>query len=432
MSISSVRIGSNAKVVSLGPVDIASVSFPDKPAGRSDVPPCTVDNVRHLLDANGITVRYNVIAKRTEIVVPWATGTADNGEVVSMTHILSLASRHGMPTGLVPAMVEAIADENSYNPAGDWMRSRLWDGIDRLQAFYDTIIPRPGYPLELRDTLMRRWLLSVAAAPTMSDGVRFRGVLTLQGPQGIGKTSWGLRLINDHALAQQLIKVDHHLDPGNKDSQLGAINHLICEIGELESSLRRDISRLKGFLTAGTDKVRRPYARAATVTQRRTVFYATVNSTDFLVDDTGNSRWWTIPCEYIDHEHDIDMQQVFAQCLTLLKAGEQWWLTSDEEQALERQNSQHRSFSLVRDRLAGVIDLDADPATGRHMTASEVLQEAEFSHPTNAQAKEAAAYLRSLFGESKRVQGRDKWRVPLRSEALENSKPAVPKKSKFD
>ncbi len=416
----------------VGPVDILMSAFPDKPAGRSDVPPCTVDNVRHLLNANSITVRYNEIAKRVEIVVPWATGTADNGETVSLTHILSLASRHGMPTGLVPAMVEAIADENAYNPAADWMRSRPWDGKDRLQAFFDTITPQEGYPLELRNTLMRRWVLSIAAAATMPDGVRFRGVLTLQGQQGIGKTSWGLRLINDAVLAQQLIKVDHHLDPGNKDSQLGAINHLICEIGELESSLRRDIARLKGFLTAGTDKVRRPYARAATVTQRRTVFYATVNNVDFLVDDTGNSRWWTIPCKHIDHEHDIDMQQVFAQCLILLKAGEQWWLTAGEEQALERQNSKHRSFSLVRDRLAAVIDLDADPVTGRHMTASEVLQEAEFSHPTNAQAKEAAAYLRSLFGDSKRVQGRDKWRVPLRSEAPENNKPAVPTKSKFD
>lgn len=432
MNISKIRIGSSAKVVSLGPVDIASSEFPDKPTGHSQVPPCTVDNVRHLLDENGITARYNEIAKRVEIAVPWATGTADNGETVSLTHILSLASRHGMPTGLVPAMVEAIADENAYNPAGDWMRSRPWDGVDRLQVFFETITPQEGYPIELRDTLMRRWLLSVAVAATGPDGVRFRGVLTLQGPQGIGKTSWGLRLINNPTLAQQLIKVDHHLDPGNKDSLLGAINHLICEVGELESSLRRDIARLKGFLTAGTDKVRRPYARAATVTQRRTVFYATVNASDFLVDDTGNSRFWTIPCTHINHDHSIDMQQVFAQCLSLLEAGEQWWLTADEEQALERQNSKHRSFSLVRDRLSAMIDLDADPASARYMTASDVLREADFMHPTNAQAKEAAAYLRSLFGDSSRVQGIYKWRVPLRSEAPEPSKQVVPQKSKFD
>ncbi|MHC9420579.1 VapE domain-containing protein [Sphingomonas citri] len=431
MTISSMRLKPHSSIVSVGPVEVDVSSFPDKASGRSDAPPCTIDNVRHMLDANGISVRYNIIAKRTEIVVPWVSGTADNSEVVSMTHILSLASRYGLPVGLVPAMVEAIADERAYNPAADWMHSRAWDGEDRLPAFYATITPRAGYPLELRDLLMRRWLLSIAAAATMPDGVRFRGVLTLQGPQGIGKTSWGLRLINDPVLGQQLIKVDHHLDPGNKDSLLGAINHLICEIGELESSLRRDISRLKGFLTAGTDKVRRPYARAATVTQRRTVFYATVNATDFLVDDTGNSRWWTIPCECIDHNHDIDMQQVFAQCLTLLEQGEQWWLTADEERMLEQQNSQHRSFSLVRDRLAAVIDMDADPALAKHMTASEVLHAADFSHPTNAQAKEAATFLRSLFGESKRVNGRDKWRVPLRA-TPDDDQPVVSTKSKFD
>lgn len=386
-----------------------------------------------MLDANGVTVRYNIIRKRTEITVPWVFGTTENNDAVSMTHILSLASQYGMPTGLVPPIVEAIGDENSFNPAADWINSRPWDGEDRLPAFCNTITPRAEYPVELRDLLMRKWILSVTAAATMPDGFRCRGVLTLQGSQGIGKTSWGMKLINDERLGKQLIKVDHHLDAGNKDSQLGAIDHLIVEVGELESSLKRDISRLKGFLTNGTDKIRRPYGKAAVETQRRTVFYATVNAADFLIDPTGNARFWTIACEYIDHDHDVDMQQVYAQCAVLLKDGEKWWLTGEEEVLLERQNSLHRSYSLIRDRLVTIIDPDL--VGTKPMTASEVLEAAGIDHPTNPQAKECASFLREWFGEPKRIQGRDRWRVPLRpdpSADAPNEHNPRPVKDKFD
>ena len=74
-----------------------------------------------------------------------------------------------------------------------------------------------------------------------------------------------------------------------------------------------DMARLKGVLTRDFDKVRRPYARAESEYQRRTVFFASVNKPNFLVDMTGNTRWWTIPVSKINYEHGIDMQQVFAQ-----------------------------------------------------------------------------------------------------------------------
>lgn len=414
-----------------GPVEIDPASFPDQPAGQKGVP-CTVDNVRHMLTENGVRVRYNAIKKRTEIEVPWLKRGSENVDAVAMTHIQSLASRYGMPTGLVPQVTEAIGDEHTYNPAKDWIEGRPWDGVDRIQAICDTLEPRDGYPTELRDLLVHKWLLSVAAAAIVPN-FRCRGVLTLQGGQGIGKTSWGLALINDDRLRKELIKVDHHLDPGNKDSQLGAIDHLIVEVGELDSSFRRDVARLKGFLSSPTDKIRRPYGRVTVEYPRRTVFYATVNASDFLVDDTGNLRWWTIPCARINHAHDIDTQQVFAQCAHQLVDGEIWWLTGEEEQLLELHNSEHRSTSVVRDRVMAVVDLAASElAERRAMTATEVLEEAGFDRPTNGQAKECAALLRGLFGDSRRINGREKWRVPLVAKPTAGVNPISNKPSKFD
>lgn len=396
------------------PVEIDPKSWPDKsPRGEGVL--CTVANVRHMLAENGVVARYNIIRKRVEVEIPWITGKTDNADAVAMTHIVSLANLYMMPAGSVLQMTDAIADEYAYNPAADWINSRAWDGEDRLPSICATITPTEDCPTWWRDKLMRKWLLSIAAAALMPDGFKCRGVLTLQGAQGIGKTSWGLKLIDDDRLRKQLIKTDHHLDAGDKDSQLGAIAHLIVEIGELDSSLKRDISRLKGFLTSGSDKIRRPYARVTSETQRRTVFYATVNAPDFLVDTTGNSRFWVIACESIDHEHDIEMQQVFAQCAALLREGEQWWLTAAEEQLLESQNSKYRSVSLVRDKLEATIDrevtdLQACPA----MTATEIITVAGIERPTSSQVKECAALMREWFGQSKRYNGINKWRVPVR------------------
>ena len=35
------------------------------------------------------------------------------------------------------AFIAAIADRNQKNPVADWILIKPWDGVDRLQAFYD-------------------------------------------------------------------------------------------------------------------------------------------------------------------------------------------------------------------------------------------------------------------------------------------------------
>lgn len=172
-------------------------------------------------------------------------------------------------------------------------------------------------------------------------------MLTIQSPQSTGKTVWGGALVPDEKLRDDFIKLDHHLDAGNKDSLTTAITHWIVELGELDGSLKRDIAKLKGFVTGNRDKIRRPYARTDSEYPRRIVFFATVNDANFLVDDTGNTRFWTIPVTAIDHEHVIDMQQLFAQLAVVFEQGERWWLIEREEQWLEEMNKDRRTVSFA-------------------------------------------------------------------------------------
>lgn len=390
--------------------------FPDQPRS-GNTPPMTLANLRHLLAHYGVIVRYNLIKKELEIRVPGVYGTTENAANSAMTHILNLVAMNEMSVGMVTEFVAAIGDENAYNPAADWINSLPWDGVDRLTAFYDTVIAVDGYPTFFKTVLIKKWALSIVAAALIPRGFRSRGVLTFQGPQGIGKTSWVRRLISDPHLQEELIKTDHHMDGGDKDSRISAIKHLIVEIGELDSSFKKDVARLKGFLTNDTDKIRRPYHRTDSEYPRRTVFIATVNDPYFLVDTTGNSRWWTISVESLDYSHGIDMQQLYAQLAVELAAGAQWWLNSDEEAQLEYRNSHHQAVSVLRDKVSAYIDPSLRDEQGlTAMTPTELLEELGFKYPTNPQARECGSILRELLGPSKRIQGRDKWRIPIRSD----------------
>jgi putative DNA primase/helicase len=386
-------------------------TFPHQPATPYGAPPATIENIAHLLDAFGIVARFNIITKKVEVLIPGHGGSVENAANTAITHVQSLALRYGITTGAIPATLDLLADQNPYNPVRTWIESKAWDGKDRLPAICATLVTAEDFPTAFRDVLVRKWLLSATAAAMLPDGFRCRGVLTLQGPQGLGKTSWGRNLVPASALGAEVIRLDHHLDGNNKDSVLIAISHWIVEIGELESSFKRDVARLKGFLTQDTDKVRRPYAKEATEYRRRTVFFATVNSFDFLIDGTGNARFWTLPLIDVNHDHGIDMQQVFAQLAIEIQAGEQWWLTDEEEQQLAKLNARHRAFSPVLDLLQAYVDFDAPEAKRTEAcTATEILVAAGLERPSNLQVKEGAALLREHLGPPKRIRGRDKYR----------------------
>ena len=399
-----------------------SRSFQNQPRPGTSSIPTTIPNVKHLLASYNITVNYNVISKRTNIRIPGVTSTIDNADAIAMSHIISLAILNGMSTAQVPEFVSTLTDRNQINPVTDWINSKPWDKVDRLDAICNTITTRDDFPLTLKRTLVHRWLISTVAAVMMPSGFRCRGVLTLQGPQSIGKTSWVGALISDPLLREQVLKIDHHMDASDKDSLLTALSHWIVEIGELDGSLKKDIARLKGFLTNDKDKIRKPYGRTDSVFPRKTVFYASVNESHFLVDKTGNTRWWTIPVTHLNYQHNIDTQQLFAQIAEDYAKGEKWWLTQDEETSLEKFNSNHRSLSAIHERIVEIIDTDKVNATNLPaMSATEVLKTAGVLYPNNGQCKEANAILRELLGESKRIQGVNKWRVPLKQTGYNNT-----------
>jgi putative DNA primase/helicase len=364
----------------------------------------TVENLEYMLGQYGITARYNQIRKAVEVVLPGRTYTLDNKANCSLAELTSIAVRNRMPQSNMADYIKLIADRNAYNPVCDWITSRPWDGVTRIQQLLDTV--RTDGDAALKDKLMYRWLLSAVASVFQPVGFEGHGCLVFTGPQGVGKTTWFRRLVPSEL---RLVLVGAMLDPADKDSVTNAVSHWIVELGELDATFRKaDIARLKSFIPKPDDKLRRPYDRVDSEYQRRTVFCASVNDDRYLVDDTGNRRWWTVAVSFIDFRHQIDMQQLWAELLLRFQAGEQYHLTPEENAALGELNEEHEAVDPVEEMISAAFDWDKPSLNKHEMTASDVLVAIGFDKPNKAQATHASKVLKKLTGGDpiKRAKGR--------------------------
>lgn len=385
-------------------------------------PLATIENVAELMRRANITVRYNVISKDLEINVPGSTHTVDNNGNASMNRVLSLCETIGFPTKHLESYMLNVGDANPYNPVATWITSSPWDGITRLRDFFDTVTAKsdrciPSTGASLKETLMRKWLISAVAAAFTPNGVVARGVLTFQSKQNLGKTLWVKRLAPRDlgVIVDGLI-----LNPSDKDSVMSCVSNWIVELGEVDATFRKaDIAALKGFISKERDSLRRPYARTESKYPRRTVFFASVNDEQFLHDPTGNTRWWTIAVEALNNKHDIDTQQLWAEVLTLFQAGETWHLSPEELEALNDHNADHESINPVHERIDRAFAWgESKTLWVNPMRATEICQASGLDNPTKLDVNAAAAFVTKRFGVETKKIGKDRqkvWLMPARS-----------------
>lgn len=390
--------------------------FPMMSASRK--PLQTIENIVEACNRLNVTVRYNIISKEVEILIPGERFTVDNAGNASLARITSQLERFRVPTGKIGEYLTYIADQNLYNPVAEWVRSKPWDGKSRLNDFYNTIRADGEEDdvsiWDLKAALMRRWMISAVAAAFEPNGVSAGGVLVLQGDQYLGKTKWFKSLVPAEL---GLIQDGLMLKPDDRDSVKVAVSYWLVELGELDATFRRsDIAQLKAFLTRQQDEIRRAYARVESKYARRTVFFASVNPRQFLHDPTGNRRYWTISCSHIEHSHDIDMQQVWAEIYEAhYSKGESWHLSPDEMRSLNGHNQDHEVLDPIRERLQSVFDWDAPQVSWGWMTATEALSAIGMDRPSRADATHCGSVLLELNGrQSKKSNGRKLSKVPPR------------------
>jgi hypothetical protein len=310
-----------------------------------------LENTAALLTAYGIQVRHDLMRHRMKIVVPWLNVAPEREENAALSTAIDLAERHGLSERYTLRHLPLLATE--YHPAGSWVRSKPWDGTDRVSPLLASVKLRPGADAALAELLLRRWLVGCVCAAVhdkeLFPAFKPQGVLTLQGAQAQGKTSWLLALAPKGSgwIAEGL-----DLDPHDRDSVQRLTGYWIAELGEVDATFKKaDLAALKAFIIRDIDVYRTAYERREERVPRRTMLAATVNRPDFLVDPTGNRRFWTVPVESLDFNHGLDMQQVWAQVLDITIKGERWWLDQGEQQRLAVSNSAYEVPNPLRDEV---------------------------------------------------------------------------------
>jgi len=298
-------------------------------------------NTQALLEHYGAEVRYNLMTHQLEVQIPTFKVHQERSANVALDWVENRAAEHGLARAPILKHLNELARE--HHPVLQWVQSRPWDGVDRMPELLGSVeLQQSVTDRDLCSLLIYRWLVGAAAAilPDFDGRFAAQGVLVFQGEQGRNKTRW-LRSLAPPACAWVL--TGRMLDPRDRDSVQAATSVWLCELGEVDATFKRsDIAALKAFVTQESDTYRSAYARREERVIRRTAFFASVNPEYYLVDKTGNRRWWTVPIERCNPEHGIDVQQLWAQmAVEARQPGARWWLDDDELARLSEVNSDH-------------------------------------------------------------------------------------------
>lgn len=115
-------------------------------------------------------------------------------------------------------------------------------------------------------------------------------MLILTGDQGAGKTTFF------NALIPEVLK-DYVTDTleENKDGSQSLTDSFLAIDDELDGMKRNNLEKLKKRITQSKFKFRPPYGSKSIMRTRRASFIGATNADDFLVDSTGNRRFFCIP-----------------------------------------------------------------------------------------------------------------------------------------
>jgi predicted P-loop ATPase len=236
-------------------------------------------------------------------------------------------------SGDVHAAVLQVASAAPYQPVREYLDKLAWDGVPRLVLLPSQALRADN--TELNRALIRRWAISAVARP-MQPGCKVDTVLVLVGKQGAGKSS------AFRALAGPWFG-DTAIDVQSKDAFATLQRAWVQEWSELESLRRaRGAETVKAFLSTSVDTYRPPYGRLDVAVPRTSVIVGTTNRAEFLADETGSRRFWPVSVGLVDLEWlKTNRDQLWAEAVAALRAGEQWWLTAQEERLLAQRHEEH-------------------------------------------------------------------------------------------
>ena len=288
-----------------------------------------------------------------------------------------------------------VAKENQFDPVREYL-DRVADEvppipIDHLASAYLRPADEPG---TLFDAMLRCTLIA-AVRRIYEPGAKHDAACVLMGPQGCGKSTFWRNLggpFFSDALG----------DINNKDDLLLVGKAWIHEWGEIDRITGKNhAGKIKAFLSRQTDSYRVPYGKAMEDFPRRSIIVGSTNrDTGFLIDDTGNRRFWVIPVD-VPQMIEVDgllleRDAIWSAAVAAYRAGEANHLPRD----LERQVSEANLAYLVESPwLNPVREWLASPRNAGTPITTEILLTDAIGKPVERQSRADQMQIASILRE---------------------------------
>ena len=251
-------------------------------------------NIRLALTKLGVRVRYDRFADRATL-----TGLDGFGPHLSdaaLTRMrLRIEEQFKLKVGKETFcdVVEDAARRDDFHPVVDYLDALTWDGTPRLDGWMTTYLQA-----DCKDytRAVGNLMLVAAVRRVRHPGCKFDEMVVLESEQGKAKSSAvAILAVNDDWFSDDL--------PLNAEAKLvieRTQGRWIIEAGELAGMGKKGVETLKAFLARRRDSSRMAYGRLTHDALRHFIVVGTTNDDRYLVDNTGNRRFWPVRVGNID------------------------------------------------------------------------------------------------------------------------------------
>jgi len=365
-------------------------------------------NMLRIPDKNGLPrFRYNVFTQQIEIYGEVAEGAE--------RFYLQLAEEgYKVSKEMAIDCLVHVARENPYDPVKLYLEHVASEVtptyIDRLASTYLRPIDADLKDPTLYDVMLKKTLIA-AVRRIFEPGCKHDYACVLMGDQGARKSSfWS-------ALGGPFFS-DALRDISSKDDLMVLHRSWLMEWAELDHiTNKKHAGQVKAFLSQSTDMFRVPYGKATEAFPRRCIIVGSTNrDSGFLVDETGNRRFWVIPvtctlAKPIDVPNLLlERDAIWSAAVAAYKAKEGNDLAANQHAAVEAENE---SYLVSNPWLSAVEQYLTKRSSVEPLTSEEILINAiqkPLERQTRGDQMQVASILKDLGWVKKREStGRRRW-----------------------
>ncbi len=338
-----------------------------------------IDNIRNVglitkFDENFKNVVYNEFKDTLDVIgpLPWEQVKQGWNDTDFANAKMYFGSKYGIwsPAKFKDAILATASSERRYHPIKEYFDSLTWDGtprVDTLLIDYFGADDTPYTRAVIRKTLV------AAVARIYKPGTKFDSILVLNGPQGVGKSTF-FAILGKEWFSDSLSISDMK----DKTASEKLINNWILEISEMSGIRKTEVEVVKSFVSRQDDKFRQAYGVNVESHPRKCIIVGSTNSEGgFLRDVTGNRRFWPVHVPGTGKYHPWELNctdQIWAEAIQLYNEGEDLFLKGREaEEAYKMQQD-----AMESDDREGIISEYLDRLLPENWADMDVYQRRSF------------------------------------------------------